>query len=49
MDNKKYVAASKKMSQREALFWKLMLLLFIALLAFLFSNAQSWLFPDHIN
>lgn len=41
----KRVALTQKMSRREALFWKLLLLVLIALLSFLMTTVQGWMFP----
>jgi len=36
---------TQKISQRESLFWKMLLLLMIALLSLLLTTVQGWMFP----
>ena len=39
------VELGQKISRKEALFWKMVLLLLIAVLALLITTVQGWLFP----
>jgi len=39
------ISFTQKVSRREAMAWKVLLLASIALLAFLFTTVQGWLFP----
>lgn len=38
-----YSSSVRKLSRRESLFWKMMLLAVIALVAFLLTTIQGWL------
>ncbi|HKI59585.1 MAG TPA: hypothetical protein VKA23_01005 [Mariprofundaceae bacterium] len=39
------VGLAQKISRRESLFWKMLLLVVIALLALLLTTVQGWMFP----